>query len=453
MTHRALYSLTHSDASRAATTRRALALTVVVMMLPLLLYAVPGWCADAGQAGNAVDIDKWRVELGSHPAVPSLFLAIDKKKQQLYIMEQRSPLSATASFFCSTGEKPGDKQREGDLKTPEGIYFVQNRLDGGLDFQLYGDLAFTLDYPNPVDRLKQKTGSGIWIHGRGHALTRRETKGCMALATQDVHALDTKLTRGTPVVIAGDVEWRREQLASKVPDELVDQVNSWAQAWQGKEEDFFDFYDSSRFAAGRGRPFSAFRDHKENLFRNLDWIQVMVSDVRVLPGPDYWVTYFGQFYRSPSLISEGVKRLYWMKDDKGQLRIVGEEWDNVPLGLEDLYVQKVSNDALSFIDSWRSAWETADLDTYMSFYAKNAEQGGRHGLRSIREHKVDLWREKIPLLVGIDDMEVSLHADGVKISFIQEYQAKGFSDRGVKTLYLEPQGETWKIVSENWSAL
>jgi len=397
--------------------------------------------------------DKWRAELASHEYGPSLFLAVDKKKQRLYIMEQRSPLSATRQFFCSTGEVPGDKQYEGDLRTPEGVYFVQRRLEGGLDYELYGDLAFTLDFPNPVDRIKGKTGSGIWIHGRGHKLTERETKGCMALDNPDVHQLDPKLQRGSPVLIAGDVQWTGERYMSDVPDQLVQRVNEWANAWQGKSESFFQFYDPDRYAKGQGQPFNAFRDHKEGLFRNLDWIRVMVSDVRVLPGPDYWVTWFGQLYRSNTLISEGMKRLYWMPDENGDLRIVGEEWESYDLGLEERYVKLVGDRTLAFIEAWRNAWEAADLDAYISFYDSDADQGGRRGLDSIKEHKVDLWRDKEPLTVGIDDLDISLHKDGVKVSFVQEYKARGFSDRGVKTLYLQPEGESWKIVSENWSSL
>lgn len=425
-------------------------------VLPALLCG--GFCvalAETSQPAAAPTSaeDKWNVELASHPAGPSRFLAVDKIKQQLYLLEQRSPLTVRDSYFCSTGERPGDKQYEGDLKTPEGVYFVQSRLDGGLDFQLYGDLAFTLDFPNPVDKIKGKTGSGIWIHGRGHQLTTRETKGCMALANNDLHALDPLVERGTPVVIAGNVQWTGGRMGSDVPDELVGKVRSWADTWQNKSESFFDYYDQDRFAKGQGRPFNAFRDHKENLFQRLPWITVMVSDVRVLPGPDYWVTYFGQLYRSSSLVSEGMKRLYWMPDENGDLRIVGEEWEPLDLGLEAQYVHMVGDKTVAFIESWRNAWENGDLDSYMDFYDKDADQGSRRGKASIKEHKVELWRDKQPLMVGIDDLDISMHADGVKVSFIQKYRAKGFKDKGLKTLFLKPEGDSWKIVSENWSAL
>ena len=40
---------------------------------------------------------------------------------------------------------------------------MERKLSKGLNYKLYGDLAFTLNYPNPIDRLKGKTGRGIWI--------------------------------------------------------------------------------------------------------------------------------------------------------------------------------------------------------------------------------------------------------------------------------------------------
>lgn len=441
----------HGSSGSGASLRRPLLSASLLLLLALLL---PGGVLAQTKVKPAEEPrDLWNVQLGTHPNGPSRFVAIDKNKQTLLIMEQQSPLTQREKYFCATGEVPGDKQYEGDLRTPEGVYFVQSRLSRGLDYELYGDLAFTLDYPNPVDKVKGKTGSGIWIHGRGYVPKERETKGCMALATPDMHRIDPLLGRGTPVVIAGDVQWTGDKLPSNTPDELVDKVKAWANAWESKSDAYFQFYDKSRFPKGQGQSFEAFRNHKQGLFRSLPWIQVMVTDVRVLPGPDYWVTYFGQFYRSASLNSEGLKRIYWMPDENGELRIVGELWDAQNLGLEQLFVQQISDSALAFLEAWRTAWETADVNTYASFYAADANQGGRRGRNSIKEQKVELWRDKVPQVVGIDDLNISLQDQGVKISFVQLYQAKGFTDKGLKTLYLEPEGDSWKIVSENWSKL
>ena len=61
------------------------------------------------------------------------------------------------------GEKNGDKQKEGDLKTPIGAYKLTQKLTK-LD-PFYGPLALTTNYPNLYDKIQGKTGHGIWIHG------------------------------------------------------------------------------------------------------------------------------------------------------------------------------------------------------------------------------------------------------------------------------------------------
>lgn len=57
---------------------------------------------------------------------------------------------------------------------------MEYKIASGLDFKEYGGIAYTLNYPNPVDKLRGKTGHGIWIHSKGlgieppfHARLRR----------------------------------------------------------------------------------------------------------------------------------------------------------------------------------------------------------------------------------------------------------------------------------------
>ncbi|THB65237.1 MAG: hypothetical protein D6E12_13095 [Desulfovibrio sp.] len=396
----------------------------------------------------------WETEISGTAFSPSLVIGIDKSEQQLFLFMHQSPLSVAERFTCTTGEQEGDKFAEGDLRTPEGVYFTETRIDTGLDYDLFGDLAYTLNFPNPVDRLRGKTGSGIWIHGRGHEIVPRETRGCVALEMDDMNQLETHLASGVPVVIARDLDWAETAQDEEYTDrvaELAALVEGWAGAWQSRSEEFFSFYDPERFSRAQGS-FAAFRAHKEGLFRNLPWIQVSVHDIRVVEGPDYWVTYFGQFYRSPSLTSEGIKRLYWMEDESGELKIVGKEWVMARQGLEERYVESLAEDATDLVEQWRTAWEQADMDEYLAFYADNASQGGRRGLEAIRNHKQEIWARGQAMSVGVSDVQVRLHSQGLAVSFVQEYQAGEYRDTGVKTLILMPDGNQWEIVSETWSA-
>jgi murein L,D-transpeptidase YafK len=289
------------------------------------LLLVPGRRASAGWTADIVDTD----------AMPPRFVAVDKNAQSFTLLSRQSPLAVVAAIPCTTGQMLGDKSKEGDLRTPEGVYFITTRKSAGLNYSLYGDLAFPLDFPNPADVLRRKSGHGIWIHGRGHAITPYETQGCVALSTPDIHRMDTELAAGMPVVIADEVRLGGQDAAvlQKESREVVAATRAWAMAWQDRSPAYFDAYDSEKFSITEGKPFSAFRNHKERLFKVLPWIKVDVSDVRAVPGPDYWVTYFVQLYRSPTLTTQGVKRLYWQRGGDGRFRIIGVEYDEMPVTL------------------------------------------------------------------------------------------------------------------------
>ena len=116
--------------------------------------------------------------------------------------EKKSPLRLKYVFPCTTGQIPGDKQSLNDLRTPEGIYFVEYKIANGLDFREYGGIAYTLNYPNPVDKLRGKTGHGIWIHSKGFGIEPLSTRGCVAIGLKEIDEVGPQLTPGTAVVLA-----------------------------------------------------------------------------------------------------------------------------------------------------------------------------------------------------------------------------------------------------------
>jgi murein L,D-transpeptidase YafK len=309
------------------------------------------------------------------------------------------------------------------------------------------------NFPNPIDKIKGKTGSGIWIHGKGRDPGPRETKGCVALGNKDLAQLTQQIQYGMPVIIANSLSWTDRLLDARAPSELVSKVTTWARAWENKDQKFFEFYDPEKFSRS-GESFRTFKEHKQQLFTSQNWLHVRISDMRVVAGPDYWVTYFNQYYRTPSITTEGVKRLYWQQDEKGVMRIVGNEWENANLGMERRYVEESVHQVMPLLEAWRASWEHGDVNKYLTFYDPKASQGDRVGLNSIRDHKLKLWKEKRPHKVAIDDLHVALHPDGFKVSFVQGYQADGnFKDKGYKTILLQPRGDSWQIVKEEWSAM
>lgn len=398
--------------------------------------------------------DGWDAHIQGSDLLPESVIAVNKDEQRMYLLVHKSPIKSELSFVCSTGKVKGNKLVEGDKKTPEGVYFTTGKRTGLTDYKLYGDMAFPLDFPNPVDRINEKSGYGIWIHGRGKQLVARDTQGCVALANSDIASLDKEIAPGFPVVIGESVEWS-EAGENSIPlsAELKDEVLEWADNWQAKKESFFSFYDAKRFGKAENISFRSFRRHKEGIFSRTPWIDVEIFDIKALQGPDYWVTWFNQFYRSRNYVSSTCKRLYWQKVD-GNWKIVGVTFGPRPGGLEKKYLERKRDGLEKFIESWRKGWISGKLDDYLSFYDKSAIQGNRKGISDIRSQKSSLWDTNKPALVDFGRMNVKMCPEGFRVRFTQEYaDSTGYKDYGVKVLVLRPEDQSWRIINEQWSRL
>ncbi len=273
-------------------------------------------------------------------ALPKRVIAIDKNQQQFHIFEKHSPLTLKVTYPCTTGQVQGDKQVENDLRTPEGIYFIGYKIAKGLDFKEYGGVAYTLNYPNPVDRLRGKTGYGIWIHSKGEDadIVPLNTRGCIAIERKNIIEVAPLLGLGIPVVVGGSLNANQVPVQDTgVSRHLRLRMEQWTRAWASRSQKFFDFYDQASYTKAMPESFDAFRANKQRLFKLLAWINIFNREVHVLEGPGYWVTWSEQFYRAPNLSTEGIRRLYWQRDEGGQFRIVGMEWIPRNLGMQAAY--------------------------------------------------------------------------------------------------------------------
>lgn len=402
-------------------------------------------------AGAAL-AEGWAPVLSSHAFGPSRIIAVDKASQELIMLERKSPLREVRRFPCTTGQAVGDKWVEGDLRTPEGVYFIGHKISRTLDWDLYGNIAYSLNYPNPIDRIKDKTGGGIWLHGRGKTFVPRDTRGCVALKVPDMENVATGAPYGTPVVIATDLEWTHEPGESDVTAlTLANELQAWADDWEAMDDAFFEHFNADLMTKSEGRSFDGYIAHKRNIFASKPWIHVMLENVRAIPGPGYWVTWFDQFYRTPGHSSTTGKRFYWQQDDSGRWRIVGREYVPASERLDDKYLAVKREEAVKLVETWRTAWLDTDVDTYVDLYAAQAVQGSRKGNDAIGEYKKTLWDRKPPVKVEVDDLEVGLHPKGLQVAFTQVFEdASGYGDIGRKTMVLTPDGDKWRIDSEQW---
>ncbi|PUE50677.1 hypothetical protein B9Z47_02705 [Limnohabitans sp. 2KL-1] len=142
---------------------------------------------------------------------------VDAHKSRLYVLARQTDALPDAvplvifDAYVSVGNSGTGKWREGDGKTPVGVYFVQKHLTDPMLPDLYGSGALTLDYPSPIDKWQKRTGSGIWLHGSAssqYARAPTSTDGCVVLANDDMTRLvQLGIPPETPVIIAEQLNW------------------------------------------------------------------------------------------------------------------------------------------------------------------------------------------------------------------------------------------------------
>jgi murein L,D-transpeptidase YafK len=134
-------------------------------------------------------------------------IVIEKSKRTLTLMDGAKIVK---SYKVALGGQPvGAKDRQGDHKTPEGIYSVDAKK---AQSQFYK--ALHLSYPNQADReharkLGVSPGGDVEIHGLGakwgwigakHRLTDW-TDGCVAVTNEEIDEIYPQIRVGTPVEI------------------------------------------------------------------------------------------------------------------------------------------------------------------------------------------------------------------------------------------------------------
>jgi murein L,D-transpeptidase YafK len=126
------------------------------------------------------------------------------------VMELHRDGGVVASYKISLGLVPiGQKQREGDYRTPEGRYRLTRR-NAESDFFL----AVQVSYPEPADiALARKNGwmpgGSIMVHGlpnrlkysRDRYLNTDWTDGCIALSNENMLDFWLLTGQGTPIEI------------------------------------------------------------------------------------------------------------------------------------------------------------------------------------------------------------------------------------------------------------
>lgn len=126
-----------------------------------------------------------------------------------HVMTLFSGSKAIKTYRVSLGTAAGAKQREGDHKTPEGIYRIDQK-----NAQSHYHLALHISYPNVDDRMRAQRagvppGSAIMIHGLPNGFAWMGsmqhfvdwTDGCIAVNDAEIEEIWELVSVGTVVEI------------------------------------------------------------------------------------------------------------------------------------------------------------------------------------------------------------------------------------------------------------
>jgi murein L,D-transpeptidase YafK len=234
-----------------------------------------------------------------------------------------------ADYYISYGKLGADKMREGDKRTPTGVYHVTSSLEPRKVGKFYGTGAFPINYPNEWDKRLGRNGYGIWLHGTPPDTFSRPPKasdGCVVLSNADLDALAKNLQLGlTPVIISNSIEWLSFDDWQSERAALNQEIEAWRSAWESRDTGLYLKHYSRKFAT-KNQTLEQFAKQKRQVNANKEWIKVKLSNVSMFrdPGKDELVVVtFEQDYRSNNLNNRMKKRQYWIRED-GNWKIIFE---------------------------------------------------------------------------------------------------------------------------------
>lgn len=379
------------------------------------------------------------------PFSPHAFV-VDASTSRLYWLQRTDGTSAPklkGSFYISVGKAGVGKEVEGDNKTPLGIYQITaRRLSADLP-AFYGAGALVLDYPNPVDRTLQRTGSGIWLHGSPPDTYTRDplaSEGCVVLSNADMRQLlELPDLIHSPVLIVREVRWIDEATHRRQRDEALALAREWMRTAIGIDPDLHAL-GVQRWTEKDGQRYWRLEYRVADPTQpRMSWFLREADDgLKHLAGP----LPADNKARESHSRDLPVKEKTNADDHRKQETARGVTSANDRL--------QISRDAvLQAVHGWAKAWSARDVPRYLAHYhvSFQPEDGlSRQAWKIQRRQRIE---DKRRIVVDVLQPRVRLDGPRATVTFTQRYQADGQRELRVrKTLVLQQDEGRWLIVEE-----
>ena len=260
-------------------------------------------------------------------------ILVEKKTNNLHVVKYVDGIyQIVKTYHATLGQVTGDKQDEGDLKTPEGIYtFVSKTTPPTLPAK-FGEMGFNVSFPNTFDQLAGHQGSNIMLHATNEPERLKknyDSQGCIVVRNEEIREIAPYIRLGlTPVIIFPELADAYMKPGQDVALRIF--FEGWLKAWEGKDLDhYIDAYHSDFSAQGKNK--STWREYKAQLNQMYASIKIKAEQVLYYRHPKYSMITFTQDYTSKAVgggwghRSRGTKILY-VAEESGKPKIIAETY-------------------------------------------------------------------------------------------------------------------------------
>jgi murein L,D-transpeptidase YafK len=253
-------------------------------------------------------------------------LALDTSRARLYVLEntQDGPRHVL-DLYATIGASGSGKTKQGDKRTPIGVYTLTESLDKSRLGDFYGEGAYLLDYPNPLDKRAGRAGFGIWIHGvakENYVRPPKASDGCIVIANADLKLLAPYIIPGkTPIAIAETINWVVPKSTQASALAVRAAMEKWRADWESRDMDRYLDHYASEFFSENVDNLSVWRERRRAFTEQRRSVEVLLNDVSITRVPnlaDTVMVTFDQLYKGDALQNSLRKRQYWQR--------VGERW-------------------------------------------------------------------------------------------------------------------------------
>jgi murein L,D-transpeptidase YafK len=261
-------------------------------------------------------------------------LVVDAKRSRLYVYaNQGGNLKFVTDYYVSQGKLGVDKYKEGDQRTPLGVYYITASLPGAKLPDFYGPGALPLSYPNEWDKLNGRGGSGIWLHGtpsNSYSRPPLSSDGCVVLTNPDLVKLTQSVDIGkTPVIISEQVEFVSRSAQENERTQANKMLEGWRNALESLDSARLLAHYSSRFKAENGESLQAWFNKQKRAPAGAQKISVSLKDVTFFRYPGREELIVGTFTQDASIGKSRHtirKRQYWAREGSGWKIIAETTW-------------------------------------------------------------------------------------------------------------------------------